>query len=165
MAEYYDEKNQESFDENTNKISDALDAIRKDRKLKATKAQLVALTGLHRNTFDPKGSRSWAGIELEIIKKQRAKESKQSKVTKKQESQNLNALLDQSKLEILHWFTKYSESERDLDKLRIRSKRDHESLEWHKAEIKKEREAKNALEKRIELLESLLNDKLGENGA
>ncbi|MBF4222890.1 hypothetical protein EAY74_21830, partial [Vibrio anguillarum] len=96
-------------------------------------------------------------------KNQRQEDLKRNRVTKKQQEQNLQALLDQSKLEILHWFTKYSESERELDKLRIRSKRDYESLEWHKSEIGKERKAKKMLEDRIELLESLLNEKSEKN--
>lgn len=162
MAEY-DEKNKELFDQNTDKIWAALDAIRQDNKLKTTKAQVIELTGFHRNTFDPKGARAWVGVELEIIKNQRQKDLKRNQVTKKQQEQNLQALLDQSKLEILHWFTKYSESERELDKLRIRSKRDYESLEWHKSEIGKERKAKKMLEDRIELLESLLNEKSEKN--
>ncbi len=164
MAEY-DQKNQELYDKNTDKIQVALDAIRKDKKLKVTKSQVIRLTGLHRNTFDCKGARAWVGVELEIIKKQRQEESKRSQLTKKQQEGNLQDLLDQSKLEILHWFTKYSELERELGKQRIRSKRDIDSLEWHKAEIKKEREVHNMLEERIELLENLLNDKLGNNGA
>lgn len=153
MAEY-DAKNKELYDKNTEKIWAALDSIRQDKKLKATKSQLMELTQLHRNTFDPKGARHWVSIELELIKKQRQEYSKRKKITKKQQEENLQGLLDQSKLEILHWFTKYSESERELDKLRIRSKRDYKSLEWYKIELEKERKGKKVLEERIKLLES-----------
>lgn len=165
MGEYYDEKNKEAFDYNTQKIWEALDAIRNDKKLPATKAQLVKLTGLTRNTFNPKGARSWVGGQLDSIKSGRILDAEKKKVTKKKETQNLNDLLDQSKLEILHWFTKYSESERELEKLRTRSKRDIESLEWYKAELQKEREAQIKLHQRIEVMESLLNDKLADSGA
>lgn len=153
MAEY-DAKNKELYDKNTEKIWAALDSIRQDKKLKATKSQLMELTQLHRNTFDPKGARHWVSIELELIKKQRQEYSKRKKITKKQQEENLQGLLEQSKLEILHWFTKYSESERELDKLRIRSKRDYKSLEWYKIELEKERKGKKVLEERIKLLES-----------
>ncbi|WP_409438754.1 hypothetical protein [Psychromonas sp. GE-S-Ul-11] len=164
MAEY-DKKNQEVYDENTDKIWSALDAIRQDKKLKATKAQVATLTGLHRNNFGGESSRAWVSSELDLIKQQRQEESKRTQITKKQQEKNLQELLDQSKLEILHWFTKYSESERELNKLRTRSKRDYESLEWHKAAIEKERKAKKLLEERIELLESLLNEESVKNGA
>lgn len=164
MAEY-DQKNQEQYDKNTEKIWSALDAIRKDKKLKVTKDQVSKLTGLHRNTLSGKGSRDWVGLELDIIKKQRQEGLKRSQITQKQQEQNLQVLLDQSKLEILHWFTKYSESERELEKLRIRSKRDYESLEWYKTEFGQELKARKALEDRIELLESLLNEKSVDDGA
>ncbi|WP_299664342.1 hypothetical protein [uncultured Psychromonas sp.] len=163
MAEY-DKKNQELYDANTDKIWSALDAIRQDKKLKATTKQVVEITGLHRNSFGPKGARKWVSGELDLIKNQRSEETRRNKVTKKQQEDNLQELLDQSKLEILHWFTKYSESERELDKLRTRSKRDYKSLEWHKTAIEKERKAKNLLEERIELLESLLNEDSVNNG-
>lgn len=162
MAEY-DEKNKEQYDLNTKKIEEALLAIRKDKKLKATKKQLVDLTGLHRNTFDSKGSRSWVSQELEIIKSIRQEQPKRKITTEKRQEENLQKLLDQSKLEILHWFSKYSESERELDKLRHRLKRDNDSLEWYKAELVKGRKSQVALEERIELLESLLSSK--NNGA
>jgi hypothetical protein len=155
MAEY-DQKNQEQYDKNTEKIWSALDAIRQDKKMKATKAQVSNLAGLHRNTLGGKGSRDWVGLELELIKKQREEDSNRTKVTKKKQEENLQGLLDQSKLEILHWFTKYSESERELDKLRIRSKRDLKSLEWYKSEFGKERKLIKALEERIALLESII---------
>ncbi len=157
MAEY-DEKNKELFEENTNKIWFALDTIRQDKNLKPTKSQVTALTGLHRNTFSSKGARAWVSIELEVIKKQRQEDLQRTKITKKQQEKNLQALLDQSKLEILHWFTKYSESERELNKLRKRSKRDFDSLEWHKNELLKERQVNKELEERLELLEILLNE-------
>lgn len=164
MAEY-DQKNQELYDTNTDKIWSALDTIRQDKKLKLTAKQVSEITGLHRNNFCPKGARGWVSDELDLIKKQRAEEARRSKVTKKQQEDNLQELLEQSKLEILHWFTKYSESGRDLDKLTTRSKRDYESLEWHKAALEKERRAKKELEDRVELLESLLNEESVNNGS
>lgn len=159
----YDKRNKEQYDLNTKKIEDALLAIRNDRRLKATKKQLVELTGLHRNTFDSKGSRSWVGQELEILKKDKKDYSNRNKVTEKKKEDNLKKLLEQSKLEILHWFTKYSDSERELDKLRQRLKRDNDSLEWYRAELVKERKSQVALEERVERLESLLS--LKNNGA
>ena len=158
MAEY-DEKNQELYDANTDKIHEALDAIRQDKSLKVTKAQVSALTGLHRNTFSGKGARDWVGIELEIIKKQREYDSKRSSITKKKQEDNLQSLLDQAKLEILHWFTQYSEYEREIEKLRTRLKRDNDSLEWYKEELKKERKSKRELEERIDLLEIVIDKK------
>ncbi|MEZ9703793.1 hypothetical protein AB4308_05130 [Vibrio breoganii] len=162
MAEY-DKRNKEQYDVNTKKIEDALLAIRNDRRLKATKKQLVELTGLHRNTFDSRGTRSWVGQELEILKKDKKEYSNRNKVTEKKKEDNLQKLLEQSKLEILHWFTKYSESERELDKLRQRLKRDNDSLEWYRAELAKGRKYQVALEERVERLESLLS--LKNNGA
>ena len=103
--------------------------------------------------------------QREDQERKRQEELKRSKITKKQQENNLQELLDQSKLEILHWFTKYSESERELNKLRIRSKRDYRSLEWYKTELEKERKAKKTLEERIELLESLLNAESVNHGA
>ncbi|EHD2236678.1 hypothetical protein C4G74_RS19860 [Vibrio parahaemolyticus] len=158
MAEY-DEKNQELYEENTNKIWAALDAIRRDKKLDATKAQLAILTQMHRNSFTGSGSRGWVSKELEDIKLNRKQDPNSDKVTKKQQEENLQSLLEQSKLEILHWFTLYSESERELDKLRKRLNQTNESLEWYKEELSKERKV---LQERIELLESLVSDDGGE---
>ncbi|MEZ9170352.1 hypothetical protein AB4122_02680 [Vibrio cyclitrophicus] len=160
MAEY-DEKNREKYDKNTEKIQSALDAIRQDKSLKVTIAQVVSLTGLHRNSLSRQGARGWVGVELEIIRQLRQEDLARGKITSKQKEDNLQNLLDQSKLEILHWFTCYSESERELDKLRNRLKRDTQSLEWYKLELKKERQVQEVLKERIELLESLV----GKNGA
>ncbi|EIA1617096.1 TPA: hypothetical protein ACMDWL_001258 [Vibrio parahaemolyticus] len=154
MAEY-DEKNQELYEENTNKIWAALDAIRGNKKLGATKTQLARLTQMHRNSFAENGSRGWVSKELESIKRKRKQDLNCDKVTKKQQEENLQSLLEQSKLEILHWFTLYSESERELDKLRKRLNQTNESLEWYKEELSKERKV---LQERIELLESLVSD-------
>ncbi len=158
MAEY-DEKNQELYDANTDKIHKALDTIRQDKSLKVTKAQVSSLTGLHRNTLSTQGSRDWVGIELEIIKNERENDSKRSSITKKKQENNLQKLLDQAKLEILHWFTLCKEHERELEKLRIRLNRDNDSLEWYKKELKKERKSKSELEERIQLLESVIDKK------
>ncbi|MGR3960075.1 hypothetical protein [Vibrio lentus] len=156
MAEY-DEKNKELFDDNTVRIYSALDKIRSDKTLDTTKAELVRLTGLNRNTFRPLGPRGWVGDELDEIAKNRKKEAKQKKYTKKQQEDNLQSLLDQSKLEILHWYTQYSQSEREAEKLKILLKRDNDSLEWYKAELNKERESKKVLEEKISFLESLID--------
>ncbi|MEZ8723465.1 hypothetical protein BCU71_17580 [Vibrio lentus] len=157
MAEY-DKKNQELYDENTEKIWVALDAIRNDKNLKATKGQVATLTGLHRNTFKEQGARGWVSLELDVIVRQRKEDSKHIKITKKQQEENLQDLLEQSKLEILHWFTLYSESERELTKLRKRFKDTSGSLEWYKEELSKERKV---LQERVELLESLLSKSEG----
>ncbi|EHK8986500.1 hypothetical protein KCU38_003545 [Vibrio vulnificus] len=157
MAEY-DKKNRELFDENTKKIWDALDAIRRNKNLKTTKKQVTMLTGLHRNTFDIKGARSWVSEELAVIAKLRKQNSEHSKISKRQQEENLQDLLEQSKLEILHWFTLYSESERELTKLRKRLNDTNSSLEWYKGELSKERKA---LHGRIELLESLVSKNEG----
>ncbi|MGR5323290.1 hypothetical protein ACP3VW_05300 [Vibrio sp. DNB22_17_1] len=157
MAEY-DKKNQELFDENTKKIWDALDAIRRNKNLKTTKKQVAMLTGLHRNTFDIKGTRSWVSEELAVIAELRKQNSEHSKISKRQQEENLQNLLEQSKLEILHWFTLYSESERELTKLRKRLNDTNSSLEWYKEELSKERKV---LHGRIELLESLVSKNEG----
>ncbi|EAS63409.1 hypothetical protein VAS14_07544 [Photobacterium angustum S14] len=157
MAEY-DKKNQELYDENTKKIWDALDAIRRNKNLKTTKNQMTILTGLHRNTFDIKGARSWVSQELTVIAELRKQNSEHSKISKKQQEKNLQDLLEQSKLEILHWFTLYSESERELTKLRKRFKDTNSSLEWYKEEFSKERKA---LHDKIELLEILVSKNEG----
>ncbi|SUP56304.1 hypothetical protein [Vibrio vulnificus] len=110
---------------------------------------------MHRNSFAENGSRGWVSQELESIRRKRKVDLNRDKVSKKQQEENLQNLLEQSKLEILHWFTLYSESERELDKLRKRLNQTNESLEWYKEELSKERKV---LQERIELLESLVSE-------
>lgn len=157
MAEY-DEKNEELYNENTDRIYSALDKIRSDKTLATTKSELARLTGMNRNTFRPQGPRGWVSGELEEIAKNRAKVAIQQKSIKKQQEGNLQKLLDQSKLEILHWYDQYSQSERELEKLRKLLKRNNDSLEWYKVELTKARESKVVLEERISLLDSLIEE-------
>ncbi|CAK2471179.1 Exonuclease SbcC [Vibrio crassostreae] len=158
MAEY-DKKNRELFEENSKKIQNALDIIRKNNNLKATVSEVAAITGLHRNTLSKSSSRGEnLSKALEQIKKDRKQLSERCKVTRKQHEENLQNLLDQSKLEILHWFTKYSESDRELEKLRNRLKQESDSLEWYRKELKKAQDERSRLDEKVKLLESMLGN-------
>ncbi|EJE4176571.1 hypothetical protein [Vibrio vulnificus] len=158
MAEY-DKKNRELFEENSEKIQSALDIIRKNKNLKATISEVAAITGLHRNTLSKSSSRGEnLSKALEQIKKDRKQFSERCKVTRQQHEKNLQNLLDQSKLEILHWFTKYSESDRELEKLRNRLKQESDSLEWYRKELKKAQDERSRLDEKVKLLESMLGN-------
>ncbi|MCR9696713.1 hypothetical protein [Vibrio parahaemolyticus] len=158
MAEY-DKKNRELFEENSEKIQSALDIIRKNKNLKATISEVAAITGLHRNTLSKSSSRGEnLSKALEQIKKDRKQFSERCKVTRQQHEKNLQNLLDQSKLEILHWFTKYSESDRELEKLRNRLKQQSDSLEWYRKELKKAQDERSRLDEKVKLLESMLGN-------
>ena len=154
MSELYDEKNHEDFIVNTDKIWDSLDQIRADKNLKTTKAQLSALTGLHRNTFNPEGKRAWVSNELNQIQEQRQRESKTASKKKKSDTQNLNDKLDKAKIEIIHWFNKSTQLTQDLTKSSNRLRQTENTLEWYKKELDKERKEKSLLEEKIAILGS-----------
>ena len=47
----YDKKNSDDYEENTSLLKKALSDIESNKKLKATIAQLSAMSGVHRNTI------------------------------------------------------------------------------------------------------------------
>lgn len=114
------------YEDRQNRIVETLEESKRVLEYLGEKAKVASLTGLHRNSFSRQGTRYWVGVELNIITQQRQEELTHRKITSKKED-NLQTLLNQSKLETLHCFTFYSESERKSDKLRNRLKYDTQS--------------------------------------
>ncbi len=146
MSEFYDKKNEQDFNDNTDKIWAALDKIRSDKNLKATIKVLSELSGMHRNTFGVRSPRAWVLEELKLIKAERSASASEKKITTKDQIGQLESNLAQAKKEIIYWFAKYTRLQEKNRVAELELKRRIESLEWYKKELKKERDKSETLE-------------------
>ncbi|EMP4392855.1 TPA: hypothetical protein ACGUPI_000360 [Vibrio vulnificus] len=129
MTNTYDEANQQEFDENTKVINAALYKIESNPELKPTIAQLVKLTGLHRNTISNRG---WPSSKLNAIKDDRYEQKLKLKENVK--DQDLSVQLDQTLGELLYWHHLASEKEEEISSLRRQLSLKSESMEFYKCE-------------------------------
>lgn len=130
MTNAYEGANQQEFDEHTMAINAALYKIESNPQLKATIAQVVKLTGLHRNTIS---NRVWPSTRLNEIKEGRHQKKLKSKQDAKQQ-QDVNKLLDQALNELLYWHHITSEKEVEISTLRRQLSLKSESMEFYKSE-------------------------------
>ncbi|ERT19656.1 hypothetical protein O162_04510 [Pseudomonas putida SJ3] len=109
----FDQKNKEDFDRYSELLAQALLDIAANDSLKATAAELSRLTGIHRNTIR---QRVWPLERLETIKENRRIEVLRQQVTKKKPVDPVTLLtekLENARLEVLHWFTKAKDAEKE----------------------------------------------------
>lgn len=130
MTNTYDEANQQEFDEHTKAINAALYKIESNPDLKPTIAQVVKLTGLHRNTISNRG---WPSTRLHEIKEDRHQQKLKSKQDAKHQ-QDVNELLEQALNELLYWHHLASEKEEEISSLRRLLSLKSESMEFYKSE-------------------------------
>lgn len=149
----YDEKNQQDYDENTDLINVGLDRISSDINLKPTIAQLSQITGLHRNTLN---NRSFPKERLRKIKQKRKVYSELKKVEKKDAVKELEDQLDNAKVELIHWFTKFHALELNFQQLQIKTSRTKESLDFHKKDLIEEQEKSKFLNEELNRLKYLI---------
>lgn len=150
MSEFYDKKNEQDFNDNTDRIWAALDKIRSNKNLKATTKVLSELSGMHRNSFGASTRRAWALEELQLIKAERSASASASanemKMTTKDQIGQLESNLAQAKKEIIYWFAKYSRLQEKNRATELDLTRRIESLDWYKKELKKERDKSETLQ-------------------
>ncbi|MEH0757800.1 hypothetical protein [Vibrio alginolyticus] len=152
MTNAFDKANQQEFDENTKVINAALFKIESNPDLKPTIAQLVKLTGLHRNTISNRG---WPSSKLNAIKGDRHEKKLKSKENVKQ--QDVSVQLDQALDELLYWHHLASGQEEEISNLRRQLSLKSESMEFYKSETSSLRFKIKAFVDENSRLKSLLN--------
>ncbi len=153
MANAYDEANQQQYDDHTKIINAALYKIESNPELKPTIAQLVKLTGLHRNTISNRG---WPSSRLNEIKEDRQEQKLKAKEDAKQQ-QDVSVQLDQTVDELLYWHHLASEKEEEISSLRRQLSLKSESMEFYKSETSSLRLKNKELVDENRRLQSLLN--------
>ncbi|WP_161866129.1 hypothetical protein [Pseudomonas yangonensis] len=127
----FESRNKEDFDQNTEALSKALQAIASDNKLKATISELSRISGIHRNTIR---NRRWPSERLEAIKEQRKLEELRIKLKKEKRQDPVSVLaekLEKSRLEVVYWFNQRNELEETARALEVRLKSMSESRDFY----------------------------------
>lgn len=145
----FDQKNQEDFEDVTERINEALFKIASDPNIKATQTKLAELADVHRNTI---ANREWPLERLASIKADRQAEIERAKSYQPgpTKEEQLLEKLEKARLETLYWFNKYhdvsalregaSESVKLLSKTRDVYKKKVGDLEQQLADLKQEYE-------------------------
>ena len=143
----FEEKNLQDFEDITERLNEALLKMASDPTIKATASKLAELSGVHRNTIR---NREWPIERISALKAQRKYEAerKESIVQKPSDKEVLTFRLEQSRLEVLHWFNKFNherstgesltESVKLLSKSRDKIKQEVEDLEQQLHSLRKD---------------------------
>ncbi|MEI8603965.1 hypothetical protein [Pseudoalteromonas sp. B160] len=156
MSNPFDIKNQRDFDENTEKLVAAIDKINNTHSLPATIAELSRLTGLHRNAISNRG---WPNQKLKLIKeKRKTQEQAETKPTiNKNPIKVLEEKLDNAKNELVYWFNKNLDNEKQIKQLEINLERMSLARNDYEAMLKQERLKTEELTKKNNLLRELIS--------
>lgn len=156
MSNPFNIKNQRDFDENTEKLLTALDKINNKPSLPATIAELSRLTGLHRNAISNRG---WPNQKLKLIKEKRViQRQAEAKPTINQNPiKVLEEKLDNSKNELVYWFNKNLDNEKQIKQLKINLERMSFARNDYEAMLKNEREKTMELTKQLTIMRDLLS--------
>lgn len=153
----YDQKNSEDFEANTKSIKSALEKIKSNKKLKATVAQIVEMTGIHRNTISNRG---WPVAELKAIKDSRKRKEQQEEQLERESANNTKVALEQSlhltREEVVYWFNEYQDMKRFFEHSDKRFQKMRESRDHYKVLYEKERKSLLESEQEVERLKELL---------
>lgn len=154
MSQPYDSVNQKTYEDNTVLLVNALDSIDKDPSLAATIANLVILTGIHRNTVS---ERKWPKDKLEKIKI--ARKNKPSEPPKKEEKPEniLDEKLNNAKHELVYWFNKTNDLEREVNQLNINLSRMADARSDYERMLILERKKTEKLQSEVQTLKELLS--------
>ena len=156
MSNPFDTKNQRDFDENTEKLVAAIDKINNTPSLSATIAELSRLTGLHRNAISNRG---WPNQKLKLIKEKR-KTQKQAE-TKPTINNNpikvLEEKLDNAKNELVYWFNKSLDNEKQIKQLEINLERMSLARNDYETMLNQERDKTTELTKQLNIMRDLLS--------
>ena len=111
----------EPFDEINQSLNDALRKIEKDLSLSTSVIELAKQAGVHRNTIY---LRKWPLEKLATIKSHRTQQKKEQALLKAS-GVTPEKLLEQSRLEIIYWFTQLQDA-RLSNKILLKEKVDIE---------------------------------------
>ena len=155
MNNAFDEKNRNDYEKNTSLLHVAIDKIRKTPTLPATIAELSRITGLHRNSIS---NRVWPGTKLKEIKEQRIelKKQKTENVVKIDPVRVLEDKLDNAKQELVFWFTKCTDNEKQIKQLSTNLKRMSDARSDYENMLKQERLYTEKLKKELNQLRMLI---------
>lgn len=143
----FDQRNQEDFEDVTERINEALLEIASDSKVKATITELAKRAKVHRNTIR---NREWPAERLKAIKAERKaeRERKTDKTDMPNPLDVLTSKLEMARLETLHWFNQYNEAKafyesanenvKYLSKTRESYKQEVEALKGRVRELEQE---------------------------
>ena len=156
MSNPFDIKNQRTFDENTQKLVAAIDKINNTPSLPATIAELSRLTGLHRNAISNRG---WPNQKLKLIKeKRKTQEQTETKPTvNKNPIKALEKKLDNAKNELVYWFNKNLDNEKQIKQLEINLERMSLARNDYETMLKQERLKTEELTRKNNLLRDLIS--------
>lgn len=156
MSSPFDIKNQRDFDENTEKLVAAIDKINNTPSLPATIAELSRLTGLHRNAISNRG---WPNQKLKLIKeKRKTQEQAETKSTiNKNPIKVLEEKLDNAKNELVYWFNKNLDNEKQIKQLEINLERMSLARNDYETMLKQERDKTTELTKQLNIMRDLLS--------
>ena len=156
MSNPFDTKNQRDFDENTEKLVAAIDKINNTPSLPATIAELSRLTGLHRNAIS---NRVWPNQKLKLIKEKRKnqKKAETNPTVNKNPIKVLEDKLDNAKNELVYWFNKNLDNEKQIKQLEINLERMSLARNDYEAMLKQERLKTEELTKKNNLLRELIS--------
>ncbi|WP_277960707.1 hypothetical protein [Pseudomonas sp. RIT-To-2] len=155
----YDAKNADSFDAVTYSLNEALKKLERDLSLPVNVTSLAKLASVHRNTIY---HREWPVAELKRIKAGREQQKKDQAIAKAN-TKTPEQLLEQSRLEIVYWFTQLEEARVSVSSLTATTKQTAQARDYYMAEYKKSQETISKLNIEISKLQSamaILEDEL-----
>ena len=156
MSNPFDIKNQRTFDENTQKLVAAIDKMNNTPSLPATIAELSRLTGLHRNAISNRG---WPNQKLKLIKEKRKtqKQAETKPTINKNPIKVLEEKLDNAKNELVYWFNKNLDNEKQIKQLEINLERMSLARNDYETMLKQERDKTTELTKQLNIMRDLLS--------
>lgn len=139
----FDKANKDDYDENTVILHNALVKIEKNSKLPATQAQLVKMTGMHRNTIR---NREFPLIKLREIKENRKFLESQVKLEKQDSIKSLEEKLIKISKELAYWYGNCRKARRDSNDLERQWNRSEEARAYYEQRMHEEFEKVKVLE-------------------
>lgn len=149
----FDQKNQDDFTEYTKVLNDALLEIQKNKDLKATVAQLSAMTGVHRNTITNRG---WPVEKLKAIKEARKVAEEKIEEEDVDKRALLESQLTQARKEVVYWFSQYQDMKSFFEHSDKRFRQMRESRDHYKSLYEEDKKSLLAAEQEIDRLKDLL---------
>lgn len=138
MSNAFDEKNKRDFEKNTELLLSAIEKIRRNSALPATISEVSKITGMHRNGISNRG---WPKTKLDEIKEQREilKNKRNESVDKIDPVKVLEEKLDNAKKELVFWFTKSIDNEKQIKQLNTNLQRMSDARTDYENMLKRER--------------------------
>lgn len=152
----FDDKNQQDFELNTERLVQAIDKIRAHNSLPPTIAQLSSLTGMHRNAIS---KRLWPSVKLKEIKAERNRIADINKSHNKLQDpvKVLEEKLENAKHELIYWFNKNLDNEKIIKQLELNLYRMTDARNNYENLLKQERINTSELTKQINILKELFS--------